>query len=221
MILCIDTALEKCSIALCWNGDCIDVLTNEDTYKASEVLHLLIEKLLAKNNLTLKDIKAIAVNGGPGSYTGLRIGATTAKGLCYALNIPLINVNGLRLMTEEILERYNITFDYYIPMIDARRMEVFTCVFDQNMKPVMLPQPLILTTDLFNEYNDGSVIFYGNGANKAKEILNKKERTFVSDIESSAKYFKNLVWKKWLNKDFENSNTYAPNYLKKFYSTSH
>lgn len=221
MILCIDTALEKCSISLCWNGECIDVLTNDQTYKASEVLHILIEQLLAKNNIGMDDLKAVAVNGGPGSYTGLRIGATAAKGLCYALDIPLININGLRLMTEEILERFDSTFDYYIPMIDARRIEVFTCIFDQEMNTILPPQPKILTSDFLDAYENDLIVIYGNGGEKAKELLNKKQITFVSNVETSAKYFKTLAWNKWLNKNFENNNTYAPKYLKKFHSISH
>ncbi len=219
MILCIDTALDKCSVALCWEDDCIDIVVNEDAFKASEVLHNLIQKILHKNNLELKDLKAVAVNGGPGSYTGLRIGATSAKGLCYALNIPLIHIDGLRLMTQAVLEQLDNQFDYYVPMIDARRMEVFTCIFDKHMNLLLNSQPVILTENFLDNYVDGKIAVFGNCTQKASSILSSESITFLNDIYFNASCFKTLVWDKWLKADFQNNNTYAPNYLKKFYST--
>lgn len=221
MILCIDTALSLCSVSLSWEGKTISKIEHENAFKASEVLHSLIQQLLAENETTLQDLKAIAVNGGPGSYTGLRIGATTAKGLCYALNIPLIHLDGLQILTNGIINRYNQKdFTYYIPMIDARRMEVFTGIFNRSLETISPSKPVILTTNYGTELKKEKIIIFGNGSEKAESIIQLPNVTFFNDFQTDISDFDSLCWEKYCNKVFENTATYSPNYLKEFYTTA-
>ena len=227
MIMCIDTAVDSCSVSLSWEGQSIDSISNPEARKASEILHLLIEDLLSRNKHTLKDIKAIAINGGPGSYTGLRIAAASAKGLCYALEIPLIHLDGLQLMTSALIKRkHQVEFDYFIPMIDARRNEVFTAVFDFQLNYVLSGQPMIIEINSFERFKNNRVILFGNGAEKSSHIMNQNEVsnnkgfTYITDFKLDVNDFNYLVWLKWKDKIFENIYTYKPNYLKKFYSTA-
>jgi len=218
MILCIDTAIDRCGVGLCQDGLMVDTIENETAFKASEILHKQIGQLLDRNQLQLKDLQAIAVNGGPGSYTGLRIGASAAKGFCYALNIPLIHIDGLQLMKAGIIERKGLRdFDYYIPMIDARRDEVFTTIINKADEILLVPQALILTNDSFQQYKDHSVLFFGNGAEKASGILDRGVHYAYIDFFTFVADFQFLAWEKWQNREFENNVTYVPNYLKKFH----
>ncbi len=227
MILCIDTAIDSCSVAFSWEGNTIDSIINPEARKASEVLHRLIRQLVEKNNLSLNDLKAVAINGGPGSYTGLRIATSTAKGLCYALDIPLIHLDGLQLMTSAIVNRYNLKdFDHYIPLIDARRNEVFTAILNSNLTFITEGHPLVIDEASWQDLEHECVVFFGNGAEKTSHILGintvpkRKGHTFISDFTLQISDFNHLVWDKWINQDFANLFTYKPNYLKKFYSTA-
>lgn len=221
MILCIDTAIEKCSVSLTWEGKTIDKIEHDDAFKASEVLHSLIKKLLDVNEKLASDIRAIAINGGPGSYTGLRIGAASAKGLCYALNIPLIHIDGLILMTYGIINRYHQTgFDYYIPMIDARRMEVYTCILNDKYENFLEPQPVILSEVFATDLSENKILIFGNGSLKASEIIKHPNAKFYTHFESNIIDFNELVWQKYINSDFENTTYYSPKYLKGLYVKS-
>jgi tRNA threonylcarbamoyladenosine biosynthesis protein TsaB len=219
MILCIDTAVSSCAVSLSWEEKTIAKIQHNDAHKASEVLHTMIQQLLEDNQTHLGNIKAIAVNGGPGSYTGLRIGATTAKGLCYALNIPLIHIDGLMLLTEGLIKRNQQTdFDYYIPMIDARRMEVFTCVYNAKFENITPAKPVILNDAFGSDLTDGKVAVFGNGSAKAETLIRFTNFTFFNTYETNIDDFNSLCWKKYKANEFENFATYSPNYLKDFYS---
>ena len=221
MILCIDTALSSCSVSLSWEGKTIAKLEHSDAYKASEVLHTLIEQLLDSKSVGLQALKAIAINGGPGSYTGLRIGASTAKGFCYSLNIPLIHLDGLKILSNGVINRYNKTnYDNYIPMIDARRMEVFTCIFNQSLETILPPKPVILTEEFGKELKNKKTIIFGNGAEKASSILQLQDATFFTEFKTDICDFNTLCWDKYCNEMFENYATYSPNYLKEFYTNA-
>jgi tRNA threonylcarbamoyladenosine biosynthesis protein TsaB len=218
MILCIDTAISKCSVSLSWEEKTIAKLEYNDAFKASEVLHGLIQQLLTDNEFTMQHLKAVAVNGGPGSYTGLRIGATTAKGLCYALDIPLIHINGLKLLTKGLIEREQQTeFSYYIPMIDARRMEVFTCIYNSNLENIKPPMSVILSENFGKELGSEKVAVFGNGSQKAETLITYTNFTFFNTYESNIDDFNSLCWQKFKANEFENTATYSPEYLKDFY----
>jgi len=220
MILCIDTALEFCGISLCWDGKAIDAIDNRESLRASEVLHPMIDELLKRNKLSTEDLRAVAINGGPGSYTGLRIGASAAKGLCYGLNLPLIHIGCLELMTEGIINREGKgEYQYYVPMIDARRDEVFTAVYDREMNILMDPCPMILNKNSLSDYVNGNTIFFGSGADKARELMYSTDyNTFIKFI-NFADDFKKIVWKHWRENDFVDVVNYTPSYLKKFHFT--
>lgn len=220
MILYIDTAVNKCTTALFWDGKCINSITNQDAFKASEVLHLQIEKLLKQQQVALEDLKAIALNGGPGSYTGLRIGASAAKGLCYALDIPLIALNGLELMAVSAKQEFNNEFDYYVPMIDARRMEVFTATYDKDLNLVHEAKPVILNDNYLSDLTNSKILLIGNGSGKANAHIFRKNAIFAPECEIITDYLGSFLWLKWENKDLTNYYTYSPNYLKNFYTTS-
>ena len=130
MILCIETSGEVCSVALFNNEVCLDFYSEEESFQHAAVLTVLIEKCLKNNQRTVQDLDAIAVSGGPGSYTGLRIGTSVAKGLCYAVEIPLIALSSLAVMANGVKSLYELPKDALIcPLIDARRMEVYTACF--------------------------------------------------------------------------------------------
>lgn len=219
MILCIDTAVTSCNLGLISDGELVDALDGDQAMRASEILHTNLVQLLSRNNIGKGDLTAIAINGGPGSYTGLRIGASAAKGFCYALDIPLIHIDGLRLLFQAALRTKGAeAADYFIPMIDARRDEVFTGVYDRNGQALLNPQPLILQPDSFSAWDSGSCYCFGNGAEKARKILGLKKAEF-SDLNTQSLDFTWLAWEKWTNKDFENTVTYTPQYLKPVHVT--
>lgn len=220
MILCIDTATTNCSLGLCWDGDVLDSIDSDQAMQASEILHTMTRDLLTRNNISLAQLRAVAINGGPGSYTGLRIGAAAAKGFCYGLNIPLIHIRGLELMTEGIIHREGRTgFDYYIPMVDARRNEVFTAVYREDLTPVTEPGALILEPGSFDRFSDGKSIFFGSGAPKAAHLLTLRQQQTFTYFTNFAYDFKRLVWLKWSQEQFEDIINYTPDYLKKFHFT--
>ncbi len=217
-LLHIETATKVCSVALSKNDKLIDCLeVHEADFSHSEKLNLLILELLDKTGLTFKDIDAIAVSGGPGSYTGLRIGVSSAKGICFACDIPLISVNTLEALAHQV----NIASGMKIPMIDARRMEVYTSFYDINNQEVKKQHNLIVEEHSFDELNDYPIYLFGNGSNKLKDILvNKVNINFIDDIECTAKSMISLAYTKFSDKDFVDVAYYEPNYGKEFYTTA-
>ena len=214
-ILHIETSSKNCSVAIS-DGENLLCVCEEvsENYKQSESLHTFVEWALEGAEITLQDLDAVSLGMGPGSYTGLRIGASSAKGFCYGLKIPLIAVNSLETMIEPFLSQ---NFDYIIPLLDARRMEVYTAVFDGisgNM--ITETEAKILDETSFQEFKDKKVIFVGDGASKAKEIFQLAEAEFNADVYPSAKYLIRKAVGKFNNKDFENVAYFEPFYLKEF-----
>jgi len=169
-ILNIETATRNCSVAIAKNGvvlSCKEIA--EEGYSHAENLHVYIEKVLHELKLSFKDLSAIAVSQGPGSYTGLRIGVSAAKGLCYALNIPLISVDTLAVLAAKVTNKDG----YIIPMIDARRMEVYSTVFDSSLAKIREIKAEVLSTESFSEFEE-KLYFIGDCASKAKTVLNKE-----------------------------------------------
>lgn len=212
-ILHIETSSTNCSVALSEDGQCIDCIENNaETYNHSELLHEYIKTLLQRNNRTFSSLNAIALSAGPGSYTGLRIGSSTAKGLCFALEIPLIALSTLEIITHP----HTTDYDVIVPMVDARRSEVYAAVYAgaKELKPA---RPIELNTESFSEYlNMGRVLFCGSGAKKFKVISKSTKAAFDSFEAPTAKNAVLLAYEKFQQKAFEDTAYFTPFYLKEF-----
>lgn len=214
-ILHIETSSKNCSVAIS-DGEEILCLCEEvsDNYKQSESLHSFVEWALEGADISLKDLDAISLGKGPGSYTGLRIGAASAKGFCYGLKLPLIAINSLDSMVEQFV---NQGFELIIPLIDARRMEVYTAFFDGTSgEMIKETEAKILDENSFSELVDKKVLFIGDGAKKAQEIMNLPHAEFKSDIYPSAKGLIKKSVEKFNKKEFEDTAYFEPFYLKDF-----
>ena len=201
LILNIDTALENASVCLAEDGEAIDLVTNPSQKDHAAWIHVAIEKMI-HGTLKLsqrKELNAIAVSGGPGSYTGLRVGLSTAKGLCYALKIPLIMINSLEMMAYAANEKGT---DLLCPMIDARRMEVFTAVYDKKLKPVVEPHACIVDETTFSGLLDQQrILFFGTAANKFRPLIENSNAEFA-EINTDASHLGALSFKSFLGKQF-------------------
>jgi tRNA threonylcarbamoyladenosine biosynthesis protein TsaB len=215
-ILYLETSSKNCSVAIS-DDEKLLCVTEEvsENYKQSESLHSFVEWALEGAELSIKDIDAVCLGKGPGSYTGLRIGAASAKGFCYGLHIPLVAVNSLESMKEPFLGQ---NYDLVIPLVDARRMEVYTAVYDGITGEELVPtEAKVLDENSFEEFKDKKVIFVGDGAKKAKEILQLPNAEFNEDIYPSAQYLVKKTLEKIKNKDFEDIAYFEPFYLKEFH----
>lgn len=215
-ILYLETSSKNCSVAIS-DGEKMLCVTEEisENYKQSESLHVFVEWALEGAGISMKDIEAVSLGKGPGSYTGLRIGASSAKGFCYGLKIPLVAVNSMESMIVPFLGGI---YDYVIPVIDARRMEVYTAVFDgRNGEQISETEAKILDETSFEEYKAKKILFVGDGATKAKEILQLPEAIFNNEVYPSARYLMKKTLEKIAQKDFEDIAYFEPFYLKDFH----
>lgn len=212
-ILNIETATKNCSVALAKEGKVIaSEEIAEQGYSHAEKLHVFIEAVLKKANCNFSDLEAIAVSQGPGSYTGLRIGVSAAKGLCLALSIPLIAVDTLQILAAQV----KIDSGSIIPMIDARRMEVYSATFDNNGKKIRDTKAEILTEESFQEIKE-TIYFVGDCAEKAKTVLNKANFIFLENIVfPSANQMASYSYQSFQQQKFENVAYFEPFYLKEF-----
>ncbi|SHL94654.1 tRNA (adenosine(37)-N6)-threonylcarbamoyltransferase complex dimerization subunit type 1 TsaB [Chryseobacterium polytrichastri] len=215
-ILYLETSSKNCSVAISDNGKLLCVSEEvSDNYKQSESLHTFAEWALEGAGISIKEIQAVSLGKGPGSYTGLRIGASSAKGFCYGLKIPLVAINSLETMIEPFLAQ---NYDYVIPMVDARRMEVYTAVYDgETGKELSQTEAKILDETSFEEFKDKKVLFVGDGAKKAQEILQLPNAEFNESIYPSAQYLVKKTLEKIENKEFEDIAYFEPFYLKDFH----
>lgn len=216
-ILSIETSGMPCSVALHQDGTLIGVCEIHRPHAHAAKLSVIVQELLALNDVKMNQLEAIAVSAGPGSYTGLRIGVSLAKGLCYALGIPLISVGSLEALARKV--RASHWGDVlYCPMIDARRMEVYCQVFDNNMATVANVQALVVEPGVFDQYlNERRVIFFGSGAMKCFDIIRHDHAIFVPGIEPSAIYGGEIANEKLRAGETENLFDFVPDYLKEFY----
>lgn len=221
-ILSIETSTTICSVAIHNEGK---LMANADLYlekSHSNSLTPLIEQLLQHCDLKMTDLNAIAVSSGPGSYTGLRIGLSTAKGLCYALDIPLISISSLDSMTFQVLNFHKDNNAIYIPMLDARRMEVFYKVSDMSLNEIEPMSNLILTENSFQDYIEKfrQIALFGNGAEKAFDLLKNQSDKFIwiDKVNPSAQFYGKIAFKKFEKDQFEDLAYFEPNYGKEFYS---
>lgn len=214
-ILNLETSTKNCSVALAKNGEtilCKEIA--EQGFSHAEKLHVFMEEILIEANVSVNQLEAIAVSKGPGSYTGLRIGVSSAKGLCYALVIPLISID-----TMQVLAKKAVVDGLIVPMIDARRMEVYSAVFDQNHNKIKDVEAEILTENSYQDF-DQTVYFVGDCQEKCKTVLVKDNFKFLPEIVfPSANEMSSLSFKKFQNNDFEDVAYFEPFYLKDFMLT--
>ncbi|MDP3558262.1 MAG: tRNA (adenosine(37)-N6)-threonylcarbamoyltransferase complex dimerization subunit type 1 TsaB [Bacteroidota bacterium] len=218
LILNIETSTTVCSVSLSKNGELISFQEINNGYTHAENLHVFIEEVLNTASITAKQLNAIAISKGPGSYTGLRIGVSAAKGLAFSLNIPLIALDTLEIMTASALINNNEANAVYCPMLDARRMEVYTAVYDKNLVQLKNTEALIVDENSVAQYLDfEKIYFFGDGMQKCKEILQTlKNANFIDSIIPSAKTMCALSFKKYNSKNFEDVAYFEPFYLKDF-----
>ncbi|MBU2885904.1 tRNA (adenosine(37)-N6)-threonylcarbamoyltransferase complex dimerization subunit type 1 TsaB [Gilvimarinus agarilyticus] len=215
-ILSIDTSTKSGSVALICAGLVVGAQHYNIDKSHSSLLHVMIDELMKNTGTTLEELDAIAISEGPGSYTGLRIGVSAAKGLCYALELPLIAVNTLEAMAYQVY-RYSSQVDYLCPMIDARRMEVYALVKNGNFETVQETEPVIVDEESFvTELADHQVVFFGDGAAKCQEVIQHPNASFVSEVYPSAVEVGLLGAKKYELGQFENVIDFEPFYLKEF-----
>ena len=215
IILNIDTAVDNASICLSDNDKIAGMVINESRKDHASWLHNAIRDLVLKSGLQMNDLSAVAVSIGPGSYTGLRLGLTAAKGLCYALHIPLITVNTLKMMAYSV--RKEVT-DLVCPVIDARRMEVFTAVYNTSFEEIMKPSAVVVDKQSFSDIvSSHRVIFCGNGTKKLQSILSHTNAIFSSHVATAADmvYFASNYHSE---KNFADLAYCEPFYIKEFYS---
>lgn len=218
VILNIETSTNVCSVALTADGM---VLMHHEDYQGQNHAALLsgyIKRCLDFLREKEMTLQAVAVSIGPGSYTGLRIGLSEAKGLAYALNIPLIGIDTLQIMAVSVMFNQWVDEDvYFAPMLDARRMEVYTSVLDMSLTEIMKPQPLILDADSYKEYlSEKPVLFFGNGSDKFRDVLSNENARFIPDIHPLAVDMMALADKAYSAGDFLDLAYSTPRYLKEF-----
>jgi tRNA threonylcarbamoyladenosine biosynthesis protein TsaB len=218
-ILCVDTSSFICSVSVFENLSLISSNSTEVEKSHSKLIIQLIDQSLKDAKIKINEVDAFAVSMGPGSYTGLRIGVSTIKGLCYSLEKPLISINTLEILSKSALNHINNYNDFFIcPMIDARRMEVFTKMLDNDFNEVENDKALILDDKSFNDICGGkSIYFFGDGSNKFQKITNNKNFHFIDNIISSSKHMGELANIKYENNQFENLTTFEPFYIKDFF----
>ena len=222
MILCIETATISCSVALSDGGKVVSSKESRVKNSHSSIITVFIEEVLKAAKTEYSALKAVAVSKGPGSYTGLRIGVSTAKGICYALNIPLISVPTLEAMSSGLINKLKTDSmadadSLICPMLDARRMEVYYSIFDRNNKEISETKAEIITETSFSEFLEHQkMIFFGDGAEKCKSVLKHDNAIFLDNIFPSANDMADIAFKKYQNQEFEDTAYFEPFYLKEF-----
>lgn len=217
-ILCIETSTDVCSVALTAGGAVVAAAEIREAQAHASRLAPLIQEVMAAAGIGSGDLSAVAVSKGPGSYTGLRIGTSTAKGLCYALNIPLIGIGTLDLLAWQGITSTDVDRETLLcPMIDARRMEVYCQVTDFSRKVVMPPSPVVVDESSFLELlNERRVLFLGNGAAKCREVIRHSNANFLDDVVPLASAMAPLAAEEFSARRTENLVQFTPFYLKEF-----
>lgn len=221
LILNIETATKTCSVALAKNGISVGQKNlSSGAYSHAENLHPFIDSLLKEHQIKPAELDAIAISMGPGSYTGLRIGVSTAKGLCFALNIPLIAVGTLELMFHSELLK-SVDADLFCPMIDARRSEVFSALFDKTGSAISEVEALILDAESFSTLlKNKRIAFFGDGAVKFAAMIENSNAIFIEDIEPLASQMISISETLFEAQKFEDVAYFEPFYLKEFMATT-
>lgn len=217
-ILNIDTASESASISISQKDEVIDLITNGNQKDHASFLQPSIKSLLKKNDLTIDQINAISVTAGPGSYTGLRVGMASAKGLCYALKIPLITLNTLEVIAWSSIKQTENKNAMYSSLIDARRMEVFSAVYDHHLAEIIHPGSMIIDAESFADLlKTNKVYFSGSGISKLRDTLDNHNAIFL-EKQLIPESMADLSWKNYQEEKFADIFYSSPLYLKEFYT---
>jgi tRNA threonylcarbamoyladenosine biosynthesis protein TsaB len=223
LILLIETATSVCSVALAENGKVVAVKEENERNVHASKLTLFIQEVFLTAGKEVKELDAVAVSKGPGSYTGLRIGVSTAKGLCYALDIPLIGVDTLHAMAMGFKKTSDLPLNALLcPMIDARRMEVYQALYSSDVKEIKPVEAKIITDESYRDtLKTEAVVFFGDGAEKCRSILSESPNAYVrTDFVNSAKYLVEPAYSKFIERLFEDVAYFEPFYLKDFITTT-
>ena len=217
MILNIDTVVQNASVCLSEKDQVRSMRLNPTQKDHASWLHTAIRDILVENNLSPSGLSAVAVSAGPGSYTGLRVGMSAAKGLCYTLGLPLITLNTLKIMAASAID---VTTDLLCPMIDARRMEVFTAIYDREGHERLQPASMILESDSFSTLMDTNTIsFFGNGSEKFRGITQHPHASF-NMVVTTAEHMVPLSWNSFLQRNWADLAYSEPFYTKDFHSVT-
>ncbi|MDR9456340.1 MAG: tRNA (adenosine(37)-N6)-threonylcarbamoyltransferase complex dimerization subunit type 1 TsaB [Salegentibacter sp.] len=213
-ILCLETSSTNCSVAIATNDGVLAIKEDKNNnYSHAEKLHVFIDEILKENNLKITDLDAVAISKGPGSYTGLRIGVSAAKGLCFSLEIPLISISTLKSLARQVKDSDALV----IPLLDARRMEVYSAVFNAEFEQIRETRAEILEAEIYAEYLEkGKVVFIGSGVAKFQTICQHPNAIFVPDTLPSAKEMCNSAIEKYKISDTVDVAYFEPYYLKDF-----
>lgn len=216
-ILNIDSSTKNCSVSISLNGKTISVVEEVfENYAHSEKLLPFIDEVISKTNISKVDLNAIAISKGPGSYTGLRIGVSLAKGLAYALQIPIITLDTTEVLAHSFLKENIIENNSIIcSMIDARRMEVFRCFYDKNANPISAIEAKIVDENFTKEFLEKKIYFIGDTASKIKDVIDHKSFE-IFDLYPSSTGLSEAAYKKYLANNFEDLAYFEPYYLKEF-----
>ena len=222
VILNIETSSPVCSVCLSRDGVLWDYREDLTGNSHAKILTVFIDELFSKNKLSFSGLDAVAVSSGPGSYTGLRIGTSVAKGICYATNKPLIAVPTLVSLAAAILEKSNDMSAYYMPVMDARRMDIYTAMYDSTPNQVRSTSCPTLDETFIQSLNTfGNIYVGGNAVEKCRQILTSTKFSFCENISCDSRSMSGISHKKYLNHEFEDVAYFEPFYLKEFPSVTH
>ncbi|MGA2408455.1 MAG: tRNA (adenosine(37)-N6)-threonylcarbamoyltransferase complex dimerization subunit type 1 TsaB [Bacteroidales bacterium] len=222
MILCLETATNLCSVALCDSAGVISLRESNESKSHASMLTIFIDEILKEHGIRASDLEAVAVSKGPGSYTGLRIGVSVAKGIAYAASIPLIGIETTLSMFWGISGNQNASTgsdmnSLYCPMLNARRMEVYYAIYDSHGNKIKdISAEIISENSFINIPESQKIIFFGDGATKCKEVINRKNTFFADDFMISSSYMHRPVYKAFKDHNFEDVAYFEPLYLKDF-----
>ncbi|MDD4820812.1 MAG: tRNA (adenosine(37)-N6)-threonylcarbamoyltransferase complex dimerization subunit type 1 TsaB [Flavobacteriales bacterium] len=219
-IICLETATVNCSVAVFDNEKLLSFSqSNTGDFSHSEKLHIFIQQTLKEAGMEPKDLDCVAVSKGPGSYTGLRIGVSSAKGLAYALGIPVVTVDTLKIIA--MVGQKTTEADLYVPMIDARRMEVYTAVYDRDMRMIEPVSAKVIDDDTFSFLpKDKKICFCGDGMGKCKNLIDIPQAIFTADVYPCAQAMGGEALRLFCEKKWEDVAYFEPYYLKDFVSTA-
>jgi tRNA threonylcarbamoyladenosine biosynthesis protein TsaB len=219
-LLHLETATAVCSVSLSGDGKPLGVKVIHDGFRHAENLMFLVNELLTEQAVSYADLNGVVVSNGPGSYTGLRIGLSTAKGICYAREIPLITLGTLDIMAAGFIATYPEFKGYIVPMIDARRMEVYTAVYDHQNQKITADFPCILDAESYSDYSSQEIAFFGDGAPKYQAVCPYSTARFDLQPDWNAAHMIDLAYHKFQQKEFADLAYSEPDYLKPFFTTA-
>ena len=217
IILSIDTSSKNCSVSLSKDGVLISVIEeSSESFSHANNLHFFCEKIINKANLNFSDVDAYAFSEGPGSYTGLRIGAAAIKGFSFSFDKPVISISTLKAMAFAHKDKN----EFLCPVIDSRKGEVYLAIYNSSMKVILEPQSYVISQDSIDKLiQKNRISFFGSGIEKLKKQINHKNASFIDGVFPSSKYLIELAQESYLNKNFVDISNFEPSYLKEFIAT--